>query len=99
MFRQIYKIKPDDVATVRSKDLLAKEFEEFYLKLRESFAVLYQWRILVVQSEQHLINRLMALIKWGLRPMRPKMMLTENNCHEPKLTTGNPQERNNGDYV
>ena len=59
--RQICNIKPEDVAKVRSKELLAKlELEEFDLNLRESFAVLDKLSILVVQSEQHLIIRLMA---------------------------------------
>ena len=57
---QICSIKPDDVATVRSSELLA-ELEDLNLILeREGFAGLGMWSILVVQSVQHVIYRLMA---------------------------------------
>ena len=63
MIRQICSIKPEDVATVRSSELLAKlELEDLNLILREreGFAGLGMWSVLVVQSEQHVIYRLMA---------------------------------------
>ena len=63
MIRQICSIKPEDVATVRSSELLAKlELEDLNLILREreGFAGLGMWRVLVVQSEQHVIFILMA---------------------------------------
>ena len=59
MIRQICSIKPEDVARVRSSELLAK-LEDLDLILRESFAGLGMWTVLVVQSEQHVTNRLMA---------------------------------------
>ena len=53
MIRQICKIKSENVATVRSRELLAKlELEDLDLILRESsegFAGLDMWCILVVQ--------------------------------------------------
>ena len=53
MIRQICSIKPEDVATVRSTDLLAKlELEDLNLILRERrLAGLGMWSILVVRSE------------------------------------------------
>ena len=62
MIRQICSIKPEDVATVRSSELLAKlELENLNLILRERrLASLGMWSILVVQSEQHVIYRLRA---------------------------------------
>ena len=59
MIRQICSIKQEDVATVRSSEQLA-ELEHLGLNLREDFAGLGIWSILVVQSEQHVIYRLMA---------------------------------------
>ena len=59
MTRQICSIKSEDVATVRSSQLLAK-LEDLGLILREGFAVLGMWSVLVEQSEQHVICGLMA---------------------------------------
>ena len=62
IIRQICSIKPDDVARVRSSELLAKlQLEDLDLILeREGFAGLGMWRVRVVQSEQHMICRLTA---------------------------------------
>ena len=63
MIRQICSIKPEDVATERSSELLANlELEDLDLifREREGFAGLGMWSFLVVQSEQHVIYRLMA---------------------------------------
>ena len=63
IIRQICSIKPEDVETVRSSELLAKlELEDLALILREreGFTGLGMWSVLVVQSEQHVIYRLMA---------------------------------------
>ena len=62
MIRQICRIKPEDVAMVRSSELLAKlELEDLNLIFeRKCFAGLGMWSVLVVQSEQHMINRWMA---------------------------------------
>ena len=65
MIRQICSIKPEDVAMVRSSKLLAKlELEDLNLFEREGFAGLGMWSILVVQSEQHVIYRLMVGGGW-----------------------------------
>ena len=61
MIRQICSIKPEDVARVRSSELLAKlQLEDLDLILREGFAGLGMWRVRVVQSVQHMICRLTA---------------------------------------
>ena len=63
MIRQICSIKSEDVATVRSSELLAKlELEDLNLILREREGLpgLGMCSVLVVQSEQHVIYRLMA---------------------------------------
>ena len=58
MIRQICSIKPEDVARVRSSELLAKlQLEELDLI---GLAGLGMWRVPVVQSEQHMICRLTA---------------------------------------
>ena len=97
MIRQICSIKPEDVATVRSSELLAKlqlEDLDLILREREGFAGLGMWSVLVVQSEQHVIYRLKAK-GWGRGAGRPKQTwkkLTEKDCYEWKLTTVDPQE-------
>ena len=60
--RQICSINPEDVARVRSSELLSKlELEDLDLIWeREGFPGLGMWSVLVVQSEQHVIYRLMA---------------------------------------
>ena len=62
MIRQICSIKPEDVAMVRSSELLAKlELGNLDLILRERrLRHLDTWSVLVVQSEQHVIYRLMV---------------------------------------
>ena len=46
---------------VRSSELLAKlELEDLDLILREDFTGLGMWSVLVVQSEQHVVYKLMA---------------------------------------
>ena len=58
MIRQICSTKPEDVATVRSSELLAKlELEDLDLIMREKASLVW---VLVVQSEPHVIYRLMA---------------------------------------
>ena len=62
MIRQICRIKPEDVATVMSREVLAKlEDLNLILREREGFTGLGMWSVLVVQSEQHVLNRLMAV--------------------------------------
>ena len=49
------------------------------------------WNFLLVQSEQHMIYRLMA--GGAGRPKLTWKKLTERDCREWKLTTVDPQER------
>ena len=52
MIRHICSTKSEDMATVRSSELLAKlELEDLDLILREKTSGLVMWSILVVQSE------------------------------------------------
>ena len=95
MIRQICSIKPVDVATVRSSELLAKlELEDLDLILRERRL---RWfghvGVLVVQSEQRVIYRLMAGGGGAGRPKLTWKKLTKRDCCEWKLTTVDPQER------
>ena len=46
-----------------------------------------------MQSEQHVIYKLMAGGVGAARPKLTRKKLTENNCREWKLTTVDPQER------
>ena len=95
MIRQICSIKPDDVATVSSSELLTKlELEDltsFWEK--EGFARLDMWNVLVVQSEQHVIYRLYNIGQlWQGRSKLTWKKLTENDCCVWKLTIVDPQE-------
>ena len=66
MIRQICSIKPVDVPRVRSSELLAKlEDLNLILREREGFTGLGMWSVLVVQSEKHVIYRLMADVGQG----------------------------------
>ena len=64
MIRQICSIKPEDVARVRSRERLAKlQLEDLDLILSERRLCWFghvEWSAVVVQSEQHVIYRLMA---------------------------------------
>ena len=87
MVKQICSIKPHPLATVRSSELLAKlEDLDLILREREGFAGLSMWSVLVVQSEQHVIDRWQA----AGRPKLTLMILTEKDCRECKLTTVDP---------
>ena len=94
MIRQICSIKPENVATVVSSELLAKlELKglDLILREREGVAGLGMWSVQAVQSEQHVIYRLMAE-----RPKLTGKKLTEKDCGEWKLMTVDPQERRSG---
>ena len=92
MIRQICSIKPEDVATVRSSELLAKlELENLDLILREGFAGLGMWSIQWCSQ-----NRFDIQIDGRPGAGRPKLTwkkLTDKDCREWKLTTVDPQER------
>ena len=94
IIRQICSIKPEDVATVRARKLLAKfELEELGLILRErDFAGLGTWSAIVLQSEQYVIMQIDGMRGEG-RPKLTWKKLTEKDCCKLKLTTVEPQER------
>ena len=94
MIRQICSIKPEDVATVRSSELLAKlELEELDLILRERRL---PWFRHVERSSGAVRTACDIQVEGRLGPGRPKLTwkkLTEKACCEWKLTTVAPQER------
>ena len=104
MIRQICSIKPEDVATVRSSELLAKlELEDLNLILRERLC----WFGHVEHSSDAIRTACDIQIDGRRGPGRPKLTvdpqerstwrnwkkLTERDCREWKLTTVDPQER------
>ena len=94
MIRQICSIKPEDVATVRSSEMLAKlELEDLDLILRERR--LHRFRH--VKRSCGAIRTACDIQIDGRRgPGRPKLTwkkLTERGCREWKLRTVDPQER------
>ena len=82
------------MARVRSSYLLAKlELKDLNLILRERRLHWFVHEsIPVVQSEQHVIYRLVA-VGGGGGPRLTWKKLTEKDCREWKLTTVDPQER------
>ena len=94
MIRQICRIKPEDVATVRSSELLAKlELEDLDLILRERRL---HWFGHVERSSGAIRTTCDIQIDGRRGAGRPKLTwkkLTERDCREWKLTTVDPQER------
>ena len=94
MIRQICSIKPEDVATVRSSELLAKlELEDLNLILRERRL---RWFGHVERSSGAIRTACDIQIDGRRGARRPKLTwkkLTERDCREWKLTTVDPQER------
>ena len=91
MIRQICSIKPEDVATVRSRELLAK-LEDLDLILREKA----YWFGHVERSSGAIRTACDIQIdgsRGAGRPKRTWKKLTERDCREWKLTTVDPQER------
>ena len=95
MIRQVCSIKPEDVATVRSSDLLAKlELEDLDLILRERRL---RWFGHVERSSGAIRTACDIQIDGRRGAGRPNLTwkkLTERYCREWKLTTVDPQERN-----
>ena len=93
MIRQICSIKPEDVATVRSSELLAKlELEDLDLILRERL----RWFGHVGRSSGAIRTTCDIQIDGRRGAGRPKLTwkkLTERDCCEWKLTTVDPQIR------
>ena len=94
MIRQICSIKPEDVATVRSSELLAKlQLEDLDLILRERRL---RWFGHVEPSSGAIRKACDIQIegRWGAgRPKLTWKKLTEKDCCEWKLQTVDPQER------
>ena len=94
MIRQICSIKPEDVATVRLSEILAKlEFEDLHLILRERRL---RWLGHVEHSSGAIRSACDIQIEGWRGAGRPKLTwkkLTERDCREWKLTTVDPQER------
>ena len=94
MIRQICSIKPEDVATVRPIELLAKlELEDLDLILKERRL---RWFGHVECSSGAVRTACDIQIEGRRGAGRPKLTwkkLTEKDCHECKLTTVDPQER------
>ena len=100
MIRQICSIKPEDVARVRSSELLAKlQLEDLDLILRERRL---RWFGHVERSSGAFRTAYDMQIDSKRGAGRPKQTwkkLTEKDCREWKLTTVDPQERSPGDQV
>ena len=94
MIRQICSIKPEDVARVRSSELLAKlQLEDLDLILRERRL---RWFGHVAHSSGTIRTAYDMKIDGKRGAGRPKQTwkkLTEKDCREWKLTTVDPQER------
>ena len=94
MIRQICSIKPEDVARVRSSELLAKlQLEDLDLILRERRL---RWFGHVGRSSGAIRTAYDMQIDGKRGAGRPKQTwkkLTEKDCREWKLTTVDPQER------
>ena len=94
MIRQICSIKPEDVASVRSSELLAKlELEDLDLILRERRL---RWFGHVERSNGAIRTACDIQIDGRRGAGRPKLTwkkLTERDCPEWKLTTVDLQER------
>ena len=92
MIRQICSIKPDNVATVRSRELLAKlELETIVLILRERKL---RWFGHVERSSGAVRTAYDIQVEGRRGPGRPKLTwkkLTEKDCCEWKLTTVDQQ--------
>ena len=94
MIRQICSIKPEEVARVRSSELLAKlQLEDLNLILRERRL---RWFGHVARSSGAIRTAYDMQIDGKRGAGRPKQTwkkLTEKDCCEWKLTTVDPQER------
>ena len=94
MIKQICSIKPEDVATVWSSELLAKlELEDLNLILRERRL---HWFEHVERSNGAIRTACDIQIEGRQGAGRPKLTwkkLTEKDCREWKLTKDAPQER------
>ena len=91
MIRHISSIKPDDVARVRSSELLSK-LEDLNLILRERLRLFRH--VELSSGAVRTACNIQIDGRWGAgRPKLTWKKLTEKDCHEWKLTTVDPQER------
>ena len=94
IIRQICSIKPEDVAMVRSSELMAKlQLEDLDLILRER---MLRWFGHVERSSDAIRTACGLQIEGRRGAGRPKLTwkkLTEKDCREWNLTTVDPQER------
>ena len=91
MIRQICSIKPEDVARVRSSELLAKlQLEDLDLILRERRL---RWFGHVARSRGSIRTAYDMQIDGKRGPKQTWKKLTEKDCRVWKLTTVDPQER------
>ena len=95
MIRQICNVRPQDVVTIRSNELLARlGIEDLDLILKERRLRWYGH----VECSNGAVKTAFHIQVDGKRgPGRPKMtwkQLTERDCREWKLTAINPHDRN-----
>ena len=94
MIRQICNVKPKEMATVRSKDLLTKlGIEDLDLILRERRL---RWYGHVERSDGAIKSATEIQVVGKRGPGRPKMtwrQLTEKDCKEWKLSAVDPHDR------
>ena len=94
MIRQICSIKPEDVATVGSSELLAKlELEDLDLILRERRLCWFEHVELFSGAIRTACDIQIDGRRGAGRPKLTWKKLTERDCREWKLTTVDPQER------
>ena len=94
MIRQICSIKPEDVARVRSSELLAKlQLEDLDLILRERRLCWFGHVELSSGAIRTAYDMQIDGKQGAGRPKQTWKKLTEKNCREWKLTTVDPQER------
>ena len=96
MIRQICNIKPEDVATVRSSEILAKlELEDLKLILRER-RLRWFGHVEISSGAFRTACDIQIDGRWGTgRPKLTWKKLLEKDCREQKLATVDPQERSN----
>ena len=94
MIRQICSIKPEDVATVRSSELLAKlELENLDLILRDRGLRWFGHVACSIDAVRAACYIQIDGMRGAGRPKLTWKKLTEQDCSEWKLTTVDPQEK------
>ena len=95
MIRQICNVRPQDIVTTRSNELLVRlGFENLDLILKERRL---RWYGHVELTNGAVKTAFLIQVEGKRRPGRPKMtwkQLTESDCRELKLSAINPHDRN-----